>query len=192
MSRLTDRSTLRSSLQGAATGRGGRRRPCLPGLRRQRPRARWQWRGDEQQSGPAEDVIYEGRRDAHRHMCRRTGTTYGFYEGRRDAKKRRRKSESPGSRTRVYCSEGNYPNRWTTYAIMSQFKMPFSLSESFLFSTSTNQRIIFALTVHCTFTNNANTENVVASRTSSREGLVMPSVALSPRRRLSTNAISRP
>ena len=72
MSRLTDRSTLRSSLQGAATGRGGRRRPCLPGLRRQRPRARCQWRVDEQQSGPAAEEVVIRKASAVRHEPSRT------------------------------------------------------------------------------------------------------------------------
>jgi hypothetical protein len=31
---------------------------------------------------------------------------------------RRQKIASAGSRTRVYCLEGNYPNRWTTDALM--------------------------------------------------------------------------
>ena len=32
-----------------------------------------------------------------------------------------KKAASAGSRTRVYCLEGNYPNRWTTNATCSQF-----------------------------------------------------------------------
>ena len=30
-----------------------------------------------------------------------------------------KKNAFAGSRTRVYCLEGNYPNRWTTNAVMS-------------------------------------------------------------------------
>ena len=35
------------------------------------------------------------------------------------------KNAFAGSRTRVYCLEGNYPNRWTTNAVAGVYKLQF-------------------------------------------------------------------
>ena len=47
--------------------------------------------------------------------------SYLFYNRNRELKKIHPPKNivaSAGSRTRVYCLEGNYPNRWTTNAVI--------------------------------------------------------------------------